>query len=361
MKITLVEPYFTGSHKHWAEQLRQNSKHDIEFVTLPGYFWKWRMHGSAISLFEDVRRAPLPDLILATDMLDLSTFRGLMNREGIEIPCVLYFHENQLTYPWSPDDKDPQLGRDMHYGFINYTSALVADACLFNSYYHQDIFLKELRSYLQRLPDHQNVEQVDDIAAKSSVIVPGIANELWNLSPEKKGDTPIILWNHRWEHDKNPSAFFKVLLKLKEDGIEFRLVVLGEGENASEFEQAKELLEDRIDHWGFAESRQDYLHWLAKCDILPVTSNQDFFGISALEAIVAGCYPLLPKRLAFPEHLQDERYYYVSDNEMETRLRSVLEDRTWREGRDQRRSELIKYSWNKISSDYDQFFASLNA
>jgi hypothetical protein len=37
-----------------------------------------------------------------------------------------------------------------------------------------------------------------------------------------------ILWNHRWEHDKNPELFFNVLFELNEIGIDFHLSVLGE-------------------------------------------------------------------------------------------------------------------------------------
>ena len=36
-----------------------------------------------------------------------------------KIPIVMYFHENQITYPWSPNDRDIIKERDHHYGFIN--------------------------------------------------------------------------------------------------------------------------------------------------------------------------------------------------------------------------------------------------
>ena len=55
------------------------------------------------------------------------------------------------------------------------------------------------------------------------------------------------------------------------------------------------LLSEEIIHFGFVESKSDYYHLLNQSDIVPVTSNQDFFGISAIEAIAAGCVPLLPK------------------------------------------------------------------
>ena len=50
MRIALIEPYFSGSHKLWASGLKQYSNHKIEIISLPGKYWKWRMMGGAITL-----------------------------------------------------------------------------------------------------------------------------------------------------------------------------------------------------------------------------------------------------------------------------------------------------------------------
>ena len=109
MKILIIEPYFGGSHRHWAECYKQYSEHTIELLTLEARNWKWRMHGGAITLarmfFEQELR---PDFILASDMFDVSNFLALTREYTHSLPIALYFHENQLSYPWSTTDRDRQ-------------------------------------------------------------------------------------------------------------------------------------------------------------------------------------------------------------------------------------------------------------
>ncbi|NIN36237.1 MAG: DUF3524 domain-containing protein, partial [Gammaproteobacteria bacterium] len=67
------------------------------------------------------------------------------------------FHENQLTYPWSPTDSDTTHQRDAHYAFINFSSALAAEAVLFNSKYHRLSFHEQLPDFLKSFPDHNEL------------------------------------------------------------------------------------------------------------------------------------------------------------------------------------------------------------
>ncbi len=81
MRILIIEPYYTGSHKQWADGYQQYSKHEITIISMQGKFWKWRMHGGAITLANQYSNLDeTPDLILVTDMLDLSTFLALQKR-----------------------------------------------------------------------------------------------------------------------------------------------------------------------------------------------------------------------------------------------------------------------------------------
>jgi len=98
MNILLVEPYYTGSHKSWAQGYQSFSNHNVQIISLPGQFWKWRMHGGAITLAKQFMDMDFsPDLILAMDMLDLTTFLSLTKSRTAQVPNALYFHENQLS------------------------------------------------------------------------------------------------------------------------------------------------------------------------------------------------------------------------------------------------------------------------
>jgi hypothetical protein len=50
MKILLISPYRGGSHQAWAEGYQAHSVHEVTLLTLPDRFWKWRMHGGAVTL-----------------------------------------------------------------------------------------------------------------------------------------------------------------------------------------------------------------------------------------------------------------------------------------------------------------------
>lgn len=116
MQILIIEPYFTGSHKAWAEGYQNYSAHDVKILSLGGQFWKWRMHGGAITLANQFLEQGLnPDLILATDMLDVTTFLALTRAKTSPKPVAIYFHENQLCYPWSPEDRDVIQQRDQQH------------------------------------------------------------------------------------------------------------------------------------------------------------------------------------------------------------------------------------------------------
>jgi hypothetical protein len=98
MRVALLESFYTGSHKRWADGLAEHSNIDIQLVTLPGAHWKWRMHGSAVTFARVLLAFPeRPDALLVSDLTDVAALRGLLACEGMNLPVAVYFHENQIT------------------------------------------------------------------------------------------------------------------------------------------------------------------------------------------------------------------------------------------------------------------------
>lgn len=358
MHITLIEPFYTGSHQQWAEGFRQYANDEIQILSLKGRHWKWRMFGGAVTLAkifkEEVKQT---DLILVSDMLDLTTFLGLVRKETIGIPTAIYFHENQLTYPWSPTDQDQKTGRKNEYAFMNYTSALAADQLFFNSQYHLDSFIDALPQFLKQFPDYNELENVEKIKANSKVLHLGMDLKKFDAfsALDKKNQSPVILWNHRWEYDKNPDDFFHLLFRLKEEKIDFQLIVLGEKYTRYPkiFDEAAVKLKDHILLFGYADTFENYASCLKTADILPVSSNQDFFGGSIIEAMYCGVMPLLPNRLAYPEHLREEKYLYQSKEDLYLKLKQHLVNNQFPK-KELFKAWVEKYDWTNCIQCYEE-------
>lgn len=83
----------------------------------------------------------------------------------------------------------------------------------------------------------------------------------------------------------------------------------------------------RVVQYVYAKDFDDYAAWLWQADILPVTSKQDFFGGSVVEAMFCDTMPLLPKRLAYPEHISEvhhEKFFYDDFDDMTFRLEMAI-------------------------------------
>ncbi len=376
MKILIIEPYLTGSHKQWAEGYQRHSNHEIEILGLSGNFWKWRMHGGAVTLAEKFNHShKRPDLLLATDMLDLTTFISLTKSKSAGLPTAIYFHENQLSYPWSPTDRDVAQKRDKHYGFINYVSALAADAIFFNSNYHMQSFLAELWRFLKHFPDNCNLDSIDRIRAKSQVLPLGLDLSRLDCQPaasklaetgNRANASKLILWNHRWEFDKNPAEFFQALAVLDREGHDFSVALLGEcfSRQPKEFLEAREILGNKVVQFGYAEDFATYVSWLQRADILPVTSIQDFFGASIVEAIYCGCFPLLPRRLAYPELIATglhKDFFYDDFADLLQRLRACILGHSPLDPHGNLRKSVERFDWKNLAPVYDEQFEQVRA
>lgn len=358
MRICLLEPYDTGSHGAWLRGYAAHSRHEVQCLTLDGRFWKWRMHGGAVTLARRYREQGIhADLLLASDMLDLSTFRALTTDLTHDTPAVFYLHENQLTYPLQPEEH-----RDLHYGFINYVSMLCAQRIYFNSHFHLESWFEELPRLLKHFPDYNELPTVADLRARASVLPLGLdLQPLDAYHPDARRSGPAtILWSHRWEYDKNPGAFLAALDALAERGYDFRVAFLGEVfvRIPPEFQAARERLGKRLLQFGYVDARADYARWLWRSDIVASTAIHEFFGAALVEALYCNCFPVLPGRLSYPQFIPPElvdRCLYQTQEELVERLSRAIQTIDMTRATSLR-NIASEYDWALMAPRYDDEF-----
>lgn len=312
--VLFVEPYDGGSHKSFRLGLTERSGHRITSLTLPPRFWKWRMRGAAVWFADILNRMPDPavDLLLVTGFLNVSDLRGMLAPPLDQVPLLLYMHENQLTYPLSPDEEF-----DFHFGFTNILSALASERVVFNSDFHRGLFLDKLSSYLGKMPEGVPRRVPERLADRSEVLGVGLertplpadhfpqyrggpcASDIGPAWP--RGKRHLIVWNHRWEFDKRPEVFAAAVNRLLDAGLDFEVALLGEAKSHDDlFSPLAERLGDRCRAFGWLPSRADYDRLLEAADIVVSCAEQEYFGISVAEAVHAGCYPVLPRGQVYP-------------------------------------------------------------
>ncbi len=321
-RVLYLDPYHGPSHAALSPAFREHARHQVTLLTLPPRKWKWRMRGAALAFEPQVRALPEPpDVLVTTDMLNVPEFLALL-RDTLppRLPVLTYFHENQLTYPLPRHDE-----RDFHFGLANIYAALASDLVAFNSAFHRDEFLAAIPSVIDSMPDQRPGDLVARLAARSHVL--GVPVDVPDPPGPPRDSERLIAWNHRWEEDKDPEAFFAAMEALDARGVEFKMVVLGQSfrEQPPCFERAREKLSHRIAHWGYLPDRQAYLAMLARCRTVVSTARHEFYGLAVREAIAAGCYPLLPHRVVYPE-LVDGRtgHLWRTQEELVARLADLM-------------------------------------
>ncbi|RKR02400.1 uncharacterized protein DUF3524 [Kushneria sinocarnis] len=321
MRALLLSGYAAASHRYWARGIIEHLPEiDWTLLELSPRHFQWRMRANPL-LWSTHSHETLNghyDLVVATSMVDLATLIGLYPHLG-RARRVVYFHENQFAYPSGPGQSfrpEPLM--------VNLYSALAADRVLFNSSWNRHSLLAGARRFLARMPDRLSHEAVDRIERHSSLLpVP-----LECVSAGGADSRPArLIWNHRWEYDKNPEDFFAACRALEARNIEFEIAVMGQQFRRSPpvFDQAREEFAARLVCWG-GQPRPEYQRRLAEGGIVVSTAEHEFQGLAVMEAVQHGCLPLVPERLCFPEYYAPAYRYDGSLESLTTRLAHWLSE-----------------------------------
>lgn len=333
----------------------RHSGHEISLVGLPATLWRWRLRAGAAPLAEaivaEVARNGAPDVLLVSGLVDVAALLGHL-RPSPDLPVVTYMHESQLLYPTTTGNVDQEAA------LRNCDSWRASDEVWFNSAFHRDAVVEALPAWAAALPEPPPVDQIIE---RFRVVPVGVEPPAGARSPSS--GPPIILWPHRWEADKAPAVFGRALRSLVDAGIDFRLILAGEDSLASPDRAA--IIEAHADAVLAAGpfERPDYERWLHVADIVVSCAEHEFFGIAVVEALMAGCVPVLPAALSYPElvpaALHDTALYPVGT--FGTRLAQVVGDL---EGYRQRSLGLAdavaRFSWPGVVGDYDEALGRLS-
>ena len=318
------------------------------------------MRGAALYFHKKISAIDSYAGLITTDLMSLSDFKAL--NEGHCPPTLVYCHENQFTYPLAPGER-----MDFQFGFTDITTALAADRIIFNSRTHRDDYFKALPKFINMMPEYRPNWVVDEIRGKADILYPGcrFGDDLSSEANFDRLPPPLIIWNHRWEFDKNPDQFFDAIDTAMETGADFRLALLGETSQTvpKAFIGARDRYGKRIVQYGYVTSRKQYLDWLAQGSIVISTALQENFGIAVVEAIRYGCIPLLPARLSYPEIIPAEyhdRVLYRDQADLVAKLLRRLSNPTgYQELRRDLSRAMSKFAWPKLIDRYDQFLDRL--
>ncbi len=316
-RVLILEPYFGGSHKAFLEGLQQAVSAEFTLLTLPARKWKMRMQLSAYWFAQEIEKYAVRqrsfDTVLCSTFVDVAALRSLLAQIAgwnQHAKVITYFHENQFAYPAQKNAPDIR-----QFSALNLSTAMASDLCIFNSKYNMESFLGAIQSFLKKASDMKPLNSVEVLREKSIILYPGMdysgIDDVEERSRKKMTDVTTIVWNHRWEHDKGPELFFEALYIIQEKRIPFHLIVLGQsfGDRPGCFYEASVRLSEEIVHFGYVETSSEYAQLLHRGDVIVSTARHEFFGISVVEGIRAGCYPLLPNDLSYPELYQEEFLY----------------------------------------------------
>jgi glycosyltransferase involved in cell wall biosynthesis len=372
LTILAVEPYFSGSHKAFLSGLQEYSQHTFQLVTLNGKGRPARIHIDSMKLAQEVKQLDIePDILMLSSVMNVAAFLALTNPCFADTPKVMYMHENPLTQPLPPGEV-----RDEVYGYLHFLGMLAVDELLFASEFQRDDYLDSLPAFLKEYSDDPYTDQIEEIAQKARVLYPGLDlsgldTDTTTETKEIKSQRPVIVWNQRWQYDRNPGMFFRVLNRLDDIDLDFDLILAGDTKHdkPEEFQKAWSRYGRRIKHFGYVEDPEAYARLLHQGDIVVSTATYEFFCVAIMEAIHCGCHPLVPDSLHYPElipeHLHEPLLHapvlYEDEDQLFHTLKSILQGESKPLPKATLKGINQHLDWPKRISTFDQYFMDVSS
>jgi glycosyltransferase involved in cell wall biosynthesis len=187
----------------------------------------------------------------------------------------------------------------------------LADWIFVGSEYHKGLIVKGLK-------DNFNVNWAGKIYST------GLVWDADYVKSEVKTKERKIVFPHRTDAEKNPIEFFRLAKRIKAIDPKVKFVITSSrktlSSNIPDF-FAPDYVELKI-----GLTKQQYYDELASSKVLFSSAFQETFGYALNEGLKLGCFPVCPKRLSYPEVVEnDERCLYINLNDAVNKVMKALD------------------------------------
>jgi len=178
------------------------------------------------------------------------------------------------------------------------------------------------------------------------------------LSPEGE---PLLVHVSNFRPVKRVVDCVEILARVREKGIRARLVMVGDGSERPNAEHRARCL-GVYEHCSFVGKQPKIVDYLSATDVLLLPSEQESFGLAALEAMACEV-PVIASRVGgIPEVVTDGENGYLSAvgdvEKMSTDAARLLADEELRAemGRRARESAVSRYNTERVIPQYIEFY-----
>ena len=237
-------------------------------------------------------------------------YRQSWNRSARPVIVAQHHYIIHPSLPYLTEGLFPRLWAQMG-------GTIAADAVVLNSR-HTGVMMDEAFS------EWLTPEKMSDIKDKTVVLPFGLVDERFDAAladPPPDPGEPVFIYNHRFEHYKQPRVTAEVLTRLRLGGRKFSVWATQSG--GSFGGGVKDFPVDRL--VGHPE-QSVYLRNIAVPAINTLNSTHETFCISAMDSVALGHLLVAPDGVTFPELVPDGYpFLFRSEAEQETMLATIID------------------------------------
>lgn len=269
---------------------------------------------------------------------------AILARESLKpkrrLPVITTLHGTDITL----------VGADRSYLPITRYGIVQSDGVTAISHY-----LKEATKEIFQFDD---IEVIPNFVCQSDYQRHGVEWLRQELAP---GNEPLLVHVSNFRPVKRPVDCVEIFARVLKKGIKTRLVMVGDGSERTNVEHRARCL-GVFDSCVFVGKQPKIVDYLSASDVLLLPSEQESFGLAALEAMACEL-PVIASRVGgLPEVVTDGETGYLSEvgdvEKMANDAAHLLSDNDFRQamGRRARESAISRYRTDLIIPRYVEFY-----